>query len=119
MSPPRFSSLDEYFASLDDPVKATTLRSIIDVILADFPELQVKLAWNVPQIHRDGTYVLGLSAARNHLSVAPWSPRVMADFTARLEGYVVTPNLFHVSVDWDVDEDLIKDLVRARLGELD
>jgi len=119
MSPPRFSSLDEYLASLDDPVAATTLRSIIDVVLADFPDLQVKLAWNVPQIHRDGKYVLGLSAATNHLSIAPWSSRVMADFTARLGDYVVTPNLFHVPLDWDVDEDLLKDLVRARLAELD
>ena len=41
------------------------------------------------------------------------------DFTARLGDYVVTPNLFHVPLDWDVDEDLLKDLVRARLAELD
>ena len=43
----------------------------------------------------------------------------MTDFAARLDGYVTTPNLFHVPVDWDVDEDLVKDLVRARLAELD
>ncbi len=119
MSPPRFSSLDEYLASLDDPVKAATIGSVLDVILTAFPELQVKLAWNVPQIHRDGKYVFGVSAAKSHLSLSPWSTAVMTDFAARLDGYVTTPNLFHVPVDWDVDEDLVRDLIRAKLAELD
>ncbi len=117
--PPRFASLDDYLASLEPP-KAATLRSIVDLALAEFPELGVKLSWNVPQIHRDRDYVLGLSASKNHLSVTPWSSAVIASFEPRLhERYVVTKNLFQVPVDWDVDRELVLGLVRARLAELD
>lgn len=120
MSSPRFDSVEEYLASLDPP-QASTLRSVIDFVLDDFPELECKISWNVPQIHRDGQYVFGVSALKHHLAVAPWSARAIEDFKPRLEqdGYVVRKNLFQVPDDWEIDRELVKDLVRARLAELD
>lgn len=120
MSSPRFGSVEEYLASLD-PVKAATLRSVIAAILGDFPELEAKVSWNVPQIHRSGQYVFGVSAAKSHLSLAPWSTDVIDSFRERLENsdYVVLKNLFQVPDDWELDRKLLRELVRARLGELD
>lgn len=117
--PPRFASVDEFLASLD-PIKARTLRSVIDFILQEFPKLEPKISWNVPQIHLDGQYVFGLSALKNHLALAPWSTRVIEEFRARLEkdGYVVRKNLFQIPVDWEIDGALVRDLVGARLAEL-
>ncbi|HET9662058.1 MAG TPA: DUF1801 domain-containing protein [Thermomicrobiales bacterium] len=119
MSQSRFDSVDDYLAALD-PIEAGTMRSIIDAILTEFPETEVKLAWNVPQIHRGKDYVFGMSAAKNHLSLNPWSERVLNDVRSRLEkSYVVLQSIFKVPVDWDVDRALLGDLVRARLAELD
>jgi uncharacterized protein YdhG (YjbR/CyaY superfamily) len=118
MAAARFSSVDEYLASVEPP-KDQTIRSIIAVILAAFPELEAKIAWNVPQIHRDGKYVAGVDAAKSHVSFSAWSPQVIEEFRPRLGEYVVKKNLFHVPVDWEVDGELLKDLVRARLAELD
>ncbi len=118
MASPRFSSVEEYLASLD-PAKERTLRSVVGLILSRFPELEAKIAWNVPNIHRDGKYVVGLAAYTNHLTISPWSPRVIDDFRARLGNLVVLKNVFQIPVDWDVDGDLLEDLVRARLAELD
>ncbi len=116
----RFESIDDYLASLDAP-KGETLRSVIDTILDEFPELECKLAWNVPQIHLDGQYVFGVSAATSHLGLAPWSTHVIERFRTALEndGFVVKKNLFQVPVDWDVDRELVARLVSARLAELD
>ena len=112
--------IEEYLASLP-PTKRTTLRSVIDFVLGEFPELAAKMAWNVPQIHRDGQYVFGVSSLKNHLALAPWSTQVIDDFKPRLEeqGYVVRKNLFQVPDDWALDRALVTDLVRARLAELD
>ncbi len=119
MSPARFGSVEDYLASLEAP-KARTLGAVIDFVLGAFPELDVRLSWNVPQLQRDGKYVLGLSAAKKHLSVSPWSTDVIEDFRPRLEQrFTVTKNLFQVPVDWEIDEALLTDLVRARLAELD
>lgn len=118
MKPSKFNSVEEYLTSLD-PVKARTIRSIIDLILTQFPELETKIAWNVPQIHRDGKYVAGIVAFKNHLTFAPWSQHVIDDFNARLKEYVVFKGCFQIPVDWEIDKELLKDLVRARLAELD
>ena len=116
---PRFNSVEEYLASLDDPTKAITLRSVIDLILTQFPELQSKISWNVPTIHRNGKYVVGICAYKNHLTFSPWSPRVIEDFKAKLGKYVVFKNCFQIPVDWKIDQKLVRDLVLARLAELD
>src|SRR6476659_8408847 len=120
MSSPRFASVEAYLASVD-PVKAGTLRSIIELILAEFPGLESKISWNVPTIHRNGKYVAGVCAYKRHLTFSPWSPQIIEDFKskARLGKYVVFKNCFQIPVDWEVDRKLIKDLVRARLDELD
>ncbi len=114
----RFNTVEDYLASVD-PAKARTLRAVIDLILAKFPELECKISWNVPQIHRDGKYVFGVCAFKNHLTLAPWSPRVIAAFKKRLKKFVVKMNCFQTPADWKIDEKLVKDLVRARLAELD
>lgn len=115
---PRFASVEDYLAS-QDPTKAKTLRSVIDLILTQFPELESKISWNVPTIHRNGKYVVGLAAYKHHLTFSPWSPRVIGDFKERLGKFVVWKNCFQIPVDWKVDKKLVKDLVRARLAELD
>jgi uncharacterized protein len=115
---PKFNSVEDYLASLD-PTKQTTLRSVIDFILTKFPELHSKISWNVPTIHRNGKYVVGICAYKNHLTFSPWSPRVIEDFKVRLGKFVVFKNCFQIPVDWKIDRKLLKDLVRARLAELD
>jgi uncharacterized protein YdhG (YjbR/CyaY superfamily) len=116
--PPKFNSVEEYLLS-QDPTKAATLRSIIDRILTGFPELESKISWNVPTIHRGGKYVIGVCAYKNHLTFSPWSPRLIEEFKGRLEKFVVFKNCFQIPVDWEVDWELVKDLVEARLADLD
>ncbi len=118
MNTPKFNSVEDYLASLD-PVKAGTIKSVLDLILHEFPELASKMAWNVPHIHRSGKYVAGLAAYKNHLTFAPWSPRVLDAFTQRLEKYVIFKNCFQLPVDWQPDRRLLTDMVSARLAELD
>jgi uncharacterized protein YdhG (YjbR/CyaY superfamily) len=116
---PRFNSVEEYLASLDDPTKEKTLRSVIDLILTQFPELESKISWNVPTIHRKGKYVVGVCAYKHHLTFSPWSSRVIEDFKVRLGKFVLFKTCFQIPVDWEIDRELVKDLVRARLAELD
>ena len=114
----KFKAVNEYLAA-QDATKAKTLKSVLDFILAQFPELESKISWNVPTIHRNGKYVFGVAAYKNHLTLAPWSAAIIANFQPRLEKYVVFKNCFQIPVDWTIDKKLVKDLVRARLAELD
>jgi uncharacterized protein YdhG (YjbR/CyaY superfamily) len=117
MSSPKFSSVEEYLASVD-PIKRETIKAIIEFVLAQFPGLECKISWNVPQIHQNGKYVVGICAYKKHLTFSPWSPHIIEDFKERLGQYVVFKNCFQIPIDWEMDENLVKDLVRARLAEL-
>lgn len=116
--PPRFSSVEDYISKQDE-IKGQTLRSVIDFILDEFPELESKIAWNVPTIHRDGKYVAGVDAFKRHLTFSAFSPHVIEAFKDRLGSYVVFKNCFQIPVDWDIDKELVRDLIKARLAELD
>jgi uncharacterized protein YdhG (YjbR/CyaY superfamily) len=111
--------VEDYLDSLDHPAKANTIRSVVDFTLNQFPKLESKISWNVLTIHRNGKYVAGISPYKNHLTFALWSPRVVADFKVRLGKFIVFKGCFQIPVDWEIDEKLLKDLVRARLAELD
>jgi uncharacterized protein len=93
MNSPRFSSVEDYLTSLD-PTKVKSIGSVIDFILKQFLELQSKISWNVPNIHRNGKYVVGICAYKRHLTFAPWSPRVIADFKGRLRKFAVKKYCF-------------------------
>ena len=101
LTSPKFKSVEEYLASVD-PAKKKTLRAIIDFILEEFPELESKISWNVPTIHRKGKYVAGVCAYKHHLTFAPWSARVIEDFKVRLRKFVVFKNCFQIPVDWEL-----------------
>jgi uncharacterized protein YdhG (YjbR/CyaY superfamily) len=119
MSSSKFVSVDDYLASLD-PVKAKTARAVIDSILSEFPGTEATIAWNVPQVKLGKNYVFGLYAAKNHISLNPWSEQVLDAFRPRLEeSFTAQKTTFQVPVDWDVDRGLIAEMVRARIAELD
>lgn len=116
MASPRYPTLDLYLADLS-PVAAGSMQAMIDCVLGQFPQLSLKMAWNVPQLHLGKQYVMGFSAAKRHLSVSPWSTDVMRHFADRLQAFDPTDNLFRVPLDWQPDAELLHDLVKARLAE--
>lgn len=114
---PKIETLEQHLAGLGEP-RASTVQAVIDAVQTGHPEATVKIAWNVPQIQIDGKYVMGISAAKNHISISPWSQIAMGLYAAELAQYEPTDNLFRVPVDWQVDATLITALVDARLDEL-
>ena len=118
MSKPRYESVEAYFAA-HGSVKARTMQEVIACIVKAYPQLELKLAWNVPHLHVGGHYVAGLAAYPRHLTFAPWSASVMSAFAPRLSDYVVFKNCFQVPVDWRIDRELLVDMATARLAELE
>lgn len=114
----RPQTVEGYLATLDE-TKAATVRATIATILGQFADLQVVIAWNVPQIKRGHEYIFGLCAHKQHLTLAPWSERSIVAFRSRLSTYVVRKHCFLVPVDWRPDARLLGDLVAARLAELE
>lgn len=114
----RFDGLDTYFESVG-MVKSATMRKIFAEIAAIRSGLNVVIAWNQPIVRTATSYVFGLSAAKAHLTVNPFSDAALTAAGQLLTGFVVNKHTFHVPVDWEVNAELVHVLVRTRLAEID
>jgi uncharacterized protein YdhG (YjbR/CyaY superfamily) len=113
----RFATPTKYFQSLE-PTQAKTVKAIFSAITKKFPNLKLVIAWNQPMLTFDKHYVFGLSVAKNHISIAPWSADVIEKFTPKLKDYNVTKKRIAVPSDWKVDEKLLQAMVKARFLEI-
>ena len=114
----RFANPEQCFAAMD-PVAAATARSIFATIQAAHPRLELVVAWNHPMLRTpDGGYVIGVSAAKKHVLINPFSGDVLAALGDRLAGFTVNKKTFAVPLDWKVDATLLRALAKARLAEL-
>ena len=71
---------------------------------------------NNPMVKIDDTYVFGVSVHSNHILIAPFNAGVIEQFRDRLSGYSLNKKTIKVPIDWDVDADLICDMVDANLA---
>ena len=113
----RHASPEEYFASID-PEASRTAREIFAAIAKTNPKLELVVAWNQPILKAEGGYVFGLSAAKKHLTLNPFSNDVMEAFSSQLTGLGVNKSTFTVPLGWKVDAALLRRMVKARLAEL-
>ncbi len=113
----RVDSPDAYLAQVD-PVAAGTVRRVLDALTRGHPGREVVIAWNQPMVKEGDDYLLGVSVAAPHITIAPWGEGMMVRFADRLDGYVVNRKTFRVPLDWDVDEALLDDMVAVRVTEV-
>lgn len=113
----RVQGADAYFKTVS-PLHAKTMKAIFAAIQKKHPKLELVVAWNQPMLRNDHGYVFGLSAAKNHITISPWSTNALEDLAPKLKNYVVNKKTFQVPADWKVDSTLLNALVKIRLAEL-
>ncbi len=113
----KFEKPKDFFDSLD-PKAAKTARKIFKAIQSKYPKLELVIAWNQPMLKLDKDYIFGLSVAKRHILLAPWSTTVLRKFEPKLSDYQVNKKTFAVPIDWSVDGPLLQAMARARLSEL-
>lgn len=113
----RHNNLDSFLKTLNSEQKKT-VTSIVDVILKKRPSLELVIAWNQPMFKYKGSYVFGLSAAKNHLLIAPFNTEVIEQFADRLTDYKVLKKTIRIPSDWKVNASLLNDMVGACIKSL-
>ena len=108
----RYATIDDYLAQHDD-VKQRTARAILAAITQAYPEAEIVIAWNQPMVKLSGAYVFGLGIFARHILIAPYDSAVIEEFRDRLTGFTLNKKTIKVPVDWDVDPQLLQDMVAA------
>ena len=114
----KFASPDEFLSALDPEVKKT-VQSIFAAITKKNADLELVIAWNQPMLRLGSGYVFGLSVAKNHISLSPFSSDILLLFARQLKEYEVKKNTFQVPLNWKVDVSLLQSMAKARIAELE
>ena len=114
----RHDDWGSWLGGLGPEQQRAATRALTD-LAKGFPRAERVIAWNQPMLRMDGSYLIGISAARGHLSFNPCSTEVLGSFADELgkRGYRVTRHIFTVPLDQDVHLPLVRRMVRARLAE--
>ena len=94
------------------------LRRIRQLVLEVDPELTQTLSYQMPTFKKHGKAVFHFAAQKNHIGLYP-TPPAIEHFAARLEGYKTSKGAIQIPYSMPLDEELIQDLVRFNLKELE
>lgn len=108
----------EFLAKIDDPQRRARTEEIFRWVKATFPQLVPKIAWNQPMFTDHGTFIIGFSAAKQHLAVAPERAGIER-FSQEIQqaGYDHTKELIRIRWDGPVDYSLLERLIAFNLLE--
>lgn len=86
-----------FLSNFKNPILKFKLEPIFEQIQKEFPNLTVELKWNQPMFIMNGTFIIGFSVAKNHISITPEAV-TMAIFTNDIKAanYEATNNLFKI-----------------------
>lgn len=113
----RFETPKDYFATLDAK-QVKTVKAIFRAITSKYPDLELVIAWNQPMLRSGKDYIFGVSAATNHILMAPFSKDVLEKFAPKMKDLDVNKKTIGIPSDWAVDAKLLQSIVKARLAEL-
>jgi uncharacterized protein YdhG (YjbR/CyaY superfamily) len=76
--------------------------------------------WNQPMFTDHGTYIIGFSLAKKHMSVAPEN-KAIEEFSDALEkaDYSYTNEIFRIPWDGEVDYALLKKIIEFNIEDKD
>jgi uncharacterized protein YdhG (YjbR/CyaY superfamily) len=114
----RFTDPDAYLATLPEPHQATT-KAILSATLNLNTKFEVVMAWNKPIVRLGKEYIIGFSAAKNHLLLLPFGDDILQHVDSNLLApYKVNKKTIQVPTDWKIDRPLLKQLVSFRVAQL-
>ncbi|QHE60536.1 iron chaperone [Rossellomorea vietnamensis] len=107
-----------YLEGIDHPDHRQRMEEILTWVQETFPQLEPVIKWNTPMFTDHGTFIIGISTAKHHVSVAP-EEVTMVHFADRIKeaGYSATKGLFRFPWKDPVNYKLLEDMISYNIQE--
>jgi len=109
---------DEYLSKIDNIAHRTKLSNLLEWITNEYPKLGHVVKWNQPMFTDHGTFIIGFSVAKDHLSVAP-ELAGMDKIAPVLQERGIDRTKMLIKFPWDkeVDLDVIKQIIDFNIAD--
>lgn len=103
---------NEFINGIEDREQSEKMAEILSWVHEKYPHLERVVKWNQPMFTDHGTYIIGFSASKKHISAAPENKAIM-EFSDALEkaGYGHTNQIFRIPWDEEIDYDLLEKII--------
>lgn len=112
------SVLTDYYKDIS-PSRLKILTRLWEYAKRVEPEAEEGLSYGYPALKLNGRPLIGFSVAKNHMTVYPFSPKVISAIEDQIQDYEYSKGLIRFTEDHVVSEQLIELLVMLRSKELD
>ncbi|ALC81928.1 MULTISPECIES: iron chaperone [Bacillus] len=108
----------KYLAGIDHPDNRGRTEGILAWVANKFPNLEAQIKWNTPMFSDHGTFIIGFSTAKHHLSVSP-EEVVIAHFADDIAqaGYSATKGLFRIPWNEPVNYELLEKMIEFNIQD--
>jgi uncharacterized protein YdhG (YjbR/CyaY superfamily) len=114
---PAMGVIDDYLEDLGDSQRAA-LERIRRIVLDRVPDAEEGRSYGMPAFRYKRKPLLGFAALKDHLSLFPFSPQVVAAVRGRLAGYDLSKGTIRFTEAKPIPEDVIWEILDLRLEEI-
>ncbi|WP_079529127.1 iron chaperone [Halobacillus hunanensis] len=107
-----------YLAGIDNSDHRERTEEILVWIIDTFSNLEPHIKWNTPMFSDHGTFIIGLSTAKHHMSISPEEAGItqFADDIAQAD-YSATKGLFRIPWNKPVDYELLEKIIEFNIRD--
>lgn len=111
-------SFTDFISTIEDEQHRARMEEVFVWIGGRFPQLEQRIAWNQPMYTDHGTYIIGFSVAKKHMSVAP-ERAGMEKFSEEIAqaGYTAGKELFRIPWDDSVNYGLLEKIIQFNIHD--
>lgn len=111
------SVVDDYFGGLDASTRAV-FEHIRTLVMDIVPEAEDSTSYGMAALTYKRKPLLGFRAAKDHLSVFPFSAGVVDAVRDRLPAFEQSKGTIRFTVAMPLPDDVVHDIVRLRINEI-
>ena len=111
-------TLDQFLETIPEEKNRVIFEEVIDWVKTVFPQLELVFKWNQPMYTDHGTFIIGFSASKKHMAVAP-EHACMVFFESELAQRKIdrTKELMRFFWDKPIDFELLKMMIEYNIAE--
>jgi uncharacterized protein YdhG (YjbR/CyaY superfamily) len=110
-------AVQDFLSTLEEPTRGAFTR-LRDLALEVVPDAEEGTSYGLAALTHHGKPLVGFRAARQHLSIYPFSSQVLDTVRDRLDGFSTSKGTIRFTADAPLPDDVVRDLVRLRLAEI-
>ncbi|MFP4287493.1 MAG: iron chaperone [Candidatus Izemoplasmataceae bacterium] len=109
---------ETFLETIKNPLIKEKMMALVDFVQTTFPHLKLEIKWNQPMFTDHGTFIIGFSAAKNHINLAPEQP-VISLFKEKLDqaSYHQTKMLIQIKAHQSIDYTLVKEIIEFTITD--